>query len=138
MFKVYIGQPIDSKPDRALERIKKLKELFSKFPNIEVYGAGFGDSPIINNNATWTIKRTVVAYDLRILRKCDIFLAIVDSHTFCAGTMMELEHARQLGIFTIMLSLSKEVKNIFLLTLVDRVVYSIEEVEDILKEISSI
>ena len=139
MIRIYFAQPIDIKPDNVEVTIREFKKIFTKFPNIEVYGAGFNDSPIINpDKVTWTIERVIVAYDLRQIRQCDILLIVTDTHTFCAGTMMELEYARQLGIFTIMLSLSKEVKNIFLLTMIDRLAFSAKELEDILKEISSL
>jgi len=138
MLKIYFALPIDINPDKALKRIEEFKKIFTKFPKIEVYGAGLNDSPIIPPNTTWTQQRLIVAYDLRIIRQCDILLIVTDNKTFCAGTFMELEYARQLGIYTIMLSLSKNIKNIFLLTMVDRIAYSIKELEEILEEISKL
>jgi len=135
MINLYFATPIDVRLDKAKEQIETFKKLFAKFSGIQVYVAGFNDSPIIELNTTWTQQRIIVAYDLRILRQCDILLIVTDTRTFCAGTFMELEYARQLGLYTILLSLSREVKNIFLLTLVDRIVYSVEELEEVLEEI---
>ena len=45
---------------------------------IEVYGAGFGDSPIIGPETSKEYKGVVSAYDLRKIRECDILLVVTD------------------------------------------------------------
>src|SRR5208282_4747117 len=79
-------------------------------PNpIEVFGAGFNDSPIIPPEASSVYKGVISAYDLRKIRECDVLLAVTDLKQFAAGTFMELEYARNLGIYTILLVLPEEV-----------------------------
>ena len=112
---------------------------------IEVYGAGFGHSPIITPESTDVYKGILSSYDKRILRDCDVLLVVTDLKQFCAGTMMEFEYARNLGIYTILMLLSPEdpkereafyLKNIFLETYVNKVISSKEQLEDILKDLT--
>jgi len=135
MLRIYYCSPIDICLEKAKEEIEKFKQLFSKFPNIQVEGAGFGDNPIVDSNTSWIKKKAIVSYDYRILRSCDILLVITDLKTFCSGTMLEMEYARQLGL-TIILYCPYKPKNIFLECLTDKIVYSIEELEEVLRELN--
>ena len=134
MLKIYYCSPIDINPEKARKQIEYFKWLFSKYSNIEVYGAGFKDSPIISNNSSWDKKAIVIAYDYRILRNCDILFVNSDLSTFCAGTFMELEYAKRLGIYVLLLVPEKP-KNIFLECLADKIIYSIDELEVFLNNI---
>jgi nucleoside 2-deoxyribosyltransferase len=134
MLRIYYSSPIDVCVEKAFKTIELFKKIFAKFPELEVYGAGFGKSPIITSESTWSKKKAIVAYDYRIIRSCDILFVNTDLDTFCAGTMLEMEYARQLGMFIILMCPEKP-KNIFLETLADKIVYSIEQLEEILKEL---
>ena len=173
MFKLYYAAAIDTCPEKALKQIEVFKKIFSKFIQeewtdgsnirivsnfvknpLEVYGAGFGDSPIITPESSKEYKGAVSAYDLRKIRECDILLVVTDLKQFAAGTMMELEYARNLGIYTILFVLPKivlhnfgfdtltpvetqqEVTNIFLETYANKIIYSMEELEAILKDLT--
>ena len=181
MFKLYYAAAIDTCPEKALKQIEVFKKIFSKFIQeewtdgsnirivsnfvknpLEVYGAGFGDSPIITPESSKEYKGAVSAYDLRKIRECDILLVVTDLKQFAAGTMMELEYARNLGIYTILFVLpSKKVlcmlvmvilvilvkpelkmrvtkgeQNIFLETYANKIIYSMEELEAILKDLT--
>jgi nucleoside 2-deoxyribosyltransferase len=102
MFKMYYASAIDVCVKRAFEQIAEFKKIFAKYP-IEVYGAGFGDSPIIPPNCSDDYKGVITAYDLRKIRECDILFVVADLETFAAGTCMELEYARQQGLYIILL-----------------------------------
>ena len=125
MFKLYYAAAIDTCPEKALKQIEVFKKIFSKYQMqdifkvidgeveqvnkpIFVYGAGFGSSPIITPESSKEYKGAVSAYDLRKIRECDVLLVVTDLKQFAAGTMMELEYARNLGIYTIVLVLSKK------------------------------
>jgi len=171
MLRLYYASAIDTCVKEAFEQIEMFKKIFAKFSNIEIYGAGFGISPVISLNSSKIFKKATVAHDLRQLRLCDIFLMVTDLKKYGAGSHMELEYARRMGLLTIILVLNREiiceacngsgedevygtknccsfckgkgkllrkekVKNIFLETLADKIIYSIEELEEILKEIT--
>jgi hypothetical protein len=142
MFKMYYASAVDCSVDYGKAQLRLFKELFKKYSQIEVCGAGIGESPIISLDSSKTLKKTIVAYDLRKLRECDILLVVTDLETYCAGTHMELEYARNLGLLTIVLCVHKNgtckygLKNIFIETLADKVIHSIEELEEILEEIT--
>ena len=134
MFKLYYASAIDMCVKKAFEHIGEFKKIFEKY-SIEVYGAGFGDSPIIPQNCTQEYKGVITAYDLRKIRECDILLVVADLDTFCAGTMMELEYARQLGLYIILLC-PDPLKNIFLETFCNKIIHNINELELILADIT--
>lgn len=142
MFKVYYSSAIDCSEDQGKHLFVIFKKLFKKYPQIEVCGAGIGESPIINLDSSKTLKKAVVAYDLRKLRECDILLMVTDLKTYCAGTHMELEYARNLGLLTIVLCIDRDglpkhgLKNIFIETQVDKIIHSISELENILEELT--
>jgi hypothetical protein len=174
MFKLYYAAAIDTCVDQAFKQIEEFKILFEKYSSnillslpdynkckvsnpIEVYGAGFGDSPIIPPECSQVYKGVISAYDLRKIRECDVLLVVTDLKQFAAGTFMELEYARNLGVYTIILVLSTEVsceidmnyhppllvniqpirvKNIFLETYANKIIYSMSELEDILKDLT--
>lgn len=154
MFRCYYASAIDCSVDKGKRLLGIFKEVFKKYPQIEVSGAGIGESPIISLNSSKTLKKAIVAYDLRKLRECDILLMVTDLKTYCAGSHMELEYARNLGLLTIVLclpdfvysiksdelrshsGLKDKVKNIFIETMADRVIYTIEELKEILEEIT--
>jgi hypothetical protein len=100
-----------------------------------------------------------------MIRQCDVLLVVTNLKTFCAGTMMELEYARNLGLYIILLVLQKKIsceecnekiydsennyycmihcdkmfpklKNIFLETYCNKIIYSMEELEEILKDLT--
>jgi hypothetical protein len=138
MLKLYFATSIDKNPDRAKELIEWFKGIISKFPFIEVYGAGFKDSPIIDPyHSTHSTQRIITAYDFRQLRECDCILFVTDGKTFAAGSLMELEHARQLGLMIIVYCMSKVMPNIFITSLADLVLYEEKTLIDILGEISN-
>jgi nucleoside 2-deoxyribosyltransferase len=134
MFKIYYASAIDVCVTKAFEQIASFKEIFEKY-KIEVYGAGFADSPIIPPNCTKEYKAVITAYDLRKIRECDILLVVTDLTTFAAGTMMELEYARQQGLYTIVLC-PNALKNIFLESLCNKIIHNITELEAILEDIT--
>jgi nucleoside 2-deoxyribosyltransferase len=162
MFKLYYAAAIDTCVEKAFKQIEEFKKLFVKYQAstieeimegkknrvnnpISVYGAGFGASPIIGPETSQVKKGVISAYDLRKIRECDILLVVTDLKQFAAGTMMELEYARNLGIYTILMLLSPEdpkereafyLKNIFLETYVNKVISSKEQLEDILKDLT--
>jgi hypothetical protein len=151
---MYYASAVDCSSDCGKTQLKFFKALFKKYPQIKVIGAGIGESPIISLESSMPLKKAIVAYDLRKLRECDILLMVTDLKTYCAGTHMELEYARNLGLLTIVLCLpdfvysiknndlrrrsgfKDKVKNIFIETMADRVIYTIEELEEILEEIT--
>jgi len=135
MFKIYYASAIDTCVEEAFKRIEEFKIIFAKFPELSVYGAGFNESPIIGPETTWIKKKAIVSYDYRMIRNCDILFVNTDLDTFCAGTMLEMEYARQLGL-TIILYCPKKPKNIFLETLADKIVYTIPQLEEVLKELT--
>lgn len=170
MLRLYYASAIDTCVEDAFKQIDKFKALFDKYTKkesmqvtygfdpkwvrkegvnnpIEVYGAGFGESPIIGPDSSYVFKGAVSAYDLRQIRQCDILLVVTDLKQFAAGTFQELEYARNLGIFTILfvhdtklegecMEHSSKVKNIFLETYVNKIIYSMEELEVILKDLT--
>lgn len=133
-FKLYYASAIDVCVKKAFEQIAGFKTVFKKY-NIEVYGAGFADSPIIPPNCTAEYKGVITAYDLRKIRECDILLVVADLTTFAAGTMMELEYARQLGLYTILLC-PNTLKNIFLESFCNKIIHNVNELEVILADIT--
>ena len=159
MFKLYYAAAIDTCPEKALKQIEEFKKVFSiymkegfsfgdsfdgshneiivKHP-IEVYGAGFGDSPIIGPETSAVKKGVISAFDLRKIRECDMLLVVTDLRQFAAGTFMELEYARNLGIYTILFCYGYEeiLKNIFLETYANTVISSMGELEEILKDLT--
>lgn len=138
MLRLYFAQALDCSPDKGRAQLARFKEILSKF-SIELHGAGIGESPIIKLDSSLEVKKAIVAHDRKEIAECDIFLVVSDLKTFCPGTCMELEFARMLGKLTIFLALSNEkVKNIFLETEVNRIVYSISELEKVLKEITEV
>jgi hypothetical protein len=168
MFKLYYAAAIDTCVDKAFKQIEEFKKLFNKhtiyFKNgqlvstvknpIEVFGAGFNDSPIIGPETSSLYKGVISSYDFRVLRGCDILLVVTDLKQFAAGTFMELEYARNLGIYTILFVLPEDtgmdnyvgskvkynqngkLKNIFLETYANKIIYSMKELEDILKDLT--
>jgi len=181
VFKLYYASAIDTCVEEAFKQIEEFKKIFKPYTyncdecifledtmnqvdkckkchKLEVYGAGFGDSPILDGSESSIKKGAICAYDLRKLRECDVLLVVTDLEQFAAGTMMELEYARNLGIYIILFVTSKinigkasidcgepevvtikvhhKLKNIFLETYANKVIHSMEELEDILKELS--
>jgi len=137
MINLYYCSSIDINPKEALKQIEKFKGILSKY-NINVFGAGIDkDSSIIDENSTLELKGVVCAYDLRKIRESDILLFVTDLSTFCPGSCMELEYARQLGLYVIVLCLANKdfVKNIFIETYANKIIYSVEELEFILEDI---
>lgn len=135
MFKLYYASAIDTCVKEAFEQIEIFKKILSKY-DIEVYGAGFKDSPIISPDSSEEYKGVVSAYDLRKIRECDILLVVTDLKTFCPGTMMELEYSRNLGLYTIVLCLGNGFcKNIFIKTYANKIIYSKDELRQILKNV---
>ena len=140
VVRLYLAQPIDCSKV-CQERIYKImkflfvNELYTK---IIVCGAGIGeDSPIINpETSSPEYKGIISAYDLRKIRECDIMLVISDDNTFAAGTFIEMEYARNLGLYIIVLWLGKPLKNIFVQTYANKIIYSYKELEDILRDIT--
>ena len=191
MFKLYYAAAIDTCVEQAFKQIDEFKKVFKPYildccecvfeyqlestpeqvkkcdncHKIEVFGAGFGESPIIGSDSSSVYKGVTCSYDYRLIRQCDILLVVTNLEQFCAGTMMELEYARNLGIYTIVLILQKKVscidcedkglqglgngdfcanhcdnmfpklKNIFLETFCNKIIYSMEELEEILKDL---
>lgn len=136
MFKLYYCSAIDVCVEEAFKQMDEFKKIFSKYPKIEVFGAGFGESPIIGPDSSLVYKGVVVAYDLREIRKCDILLVVTDLKTFCAGTMEEMMYSRQLGLYIIVCILRNEkLKNIFIETHADKVIYGIKKLKEVLDEI---
>jgi nucleoside 2-deoxyribosyltransferase len=131
---MYYASAIDVCVKRAFEQIAEFKKIFAKYP-IEVYGAGFGDSPIIPPNCSDDYKGVITAYDLRKIRECDILFVVADLETFAAGTCMELEYARQQGLYIILLCPNK-LKNIFLETFANVIIHNSEELEKLLADIT--
>ena len=159
MFKIYYAAAIDTCVDKAFKQIEEFKKIFNPYTNsfsinhpIVVYGAGFGDSPIIGPETSVVKKGVISAYDLRKIRECDVLMVVTDLKQFAAGTFMELEYARNLGIYTIVLALipkfnyqkigpyevppPTKVQNIFLETYANKIIYSKEELEEILKDLT--
>lgn len=164
MFKLYYAAAIDTCVDKAFKQIEEFKKLFNIYTirewgvregiknPIEFYGAGFGNSPIIGPETSAVKKGVISAYDLRKIRECDVLLVVTDLKQFAAGTFMEFEYARNLGIYTIVMVLPKEVPiysqpygtrlekqrchNIFLETYANKIIYSMEELEEILKDLT--
>jgi hypothetical protein len=137
MFRLYLAQAIDCSADQGKQKIRLFKELFESHPEIALYGAGIGESPIIKLDTPKILKKAIVAYDLRKIRECDVFLMVTDLKTYCAGTHMELEYARNLGMLTIILCLTKDpIKNIFLETMADKIIYTLDDLERLLWELS--
>jgi hypothetical protein len=134
MLKLYYSAPIDTCVEEAFKEIAEFKIIFSKFPLLEVLGAGFGESPIITPDTSDVKKGVIVAYDYRIIRGCDILLVNTNLKNYCAGTLLEMEYARQLGLYIILLVPEKP-KNIFLTTLANKIVYSKKELIEILKDV---
>ena len=134
MFKLYYASAIDVCVKKAFEQIAEFKKIFKKY-QIEVYGAGFGNSPIILPNCSDDYKGVITAYDLRKIRECDILLVVADLETFAAGTCMEFEYARQLGLYIILLCPEK-LKNIFLETYANKIIHNSWQLEAILKDIT--
>lgn len=120
--------------EKAFKQMADFKSLFQKF-NIEVLGAGFGESPIIGPNSTPEYKGVISAFDYRKIRECDILLVVADLDTFCAGTMMELEYARQQGLYIILLC-PDPLKNIFLESFCNKIIHNINELEIILADVT--
>lgn len=175
MFKLYYASAIDTCPDKALKQIEEFKKVFDSYGEefnwegvknpIEVYGAGFNGSSIISPECSKEYKGVISAYDLRKIRECDILLIVTDLKQFAAGTMMELEYARNLGIYTILFITTpldenckicmngfsetdrcgeedcrvceyNPIKNIFLETYINKIIYSMRELEVILKDLT--
>ena len=143
MFKLYYASAIDTCQEKALKQINEFARLFLHYRKgdvkhpIEVYGAGFNDSPIIPLDCSQVYKGVISAYDLRKIRECDILLVVTDLKQFGAGTFQELEYARGLGIYTILLVLGGEkLRNIFLETYPNKVIFSMKELEEILIDIT--
>lgn len=137
MIKLYYASAIDVCLDKALHQIEAFKRILGKY-YIDVYGAGFKDSPVIKPDSSESLKGVVTANDLRVIRECDIFLLVTDLETFCPGSCMELEYARQMGLYTIVLCTSGyKTNNIFLETFANKIIYSVKELEDILGEIEN-
>lgn len=137
MFKAYFASAIDVCPKEAVKQIEKFKCILSKY-KVNVYGAGFDkDSPIIDESSTPELKGVICAYDLRKIRESDILLFVTDLDTFAPGSCMELEYARQLGVYVIVLCLGNEdfVKNIFIETYSNKIIYSVDELEYILENV---
>lgn len=138
MFRLYFASAIDVCVSKAFEQRERFKKIFAKYPDIEVVGAGFGKSPIISPESSMEYKGLITAYDYRQIRQCDVLLVVTDLDTFCAGTMMEMEYARHQGLYIIVLCLgSNELKNIFVETFANKIVYSIKELEGIIGEMKS-
>lgn len=137
MFKMYYAAAVDCSVDQGKYTLKILTDLiFKKFPEIEVCGAGIGESPIISTQSTKIFKKAIVAYDLRKLRECDILLMVTDGKTYCAGTHMEVEYARSFGMLIIVYNMGRGLlTNIFLETTADKIVNSIEQLEEVLREL---
>jgi nucleoside 2-deoxyribosyltransferase len=188
VFKLYYASAIDTCVEEAFKQIEEFKKIFKPYTyncdecifledtmnqvdkckkchKLEVYGAGFGDSPILDGSESSIKKGVICAYDLRKLRECDVLLVVTDLKQFAAGTMMELEYARNLGIYIIIMVLQEKklcdecpdfknnmekmiecantcnqmlpkLKNIFLETYANKIIYSMEELEEILKELT--
>ena len=134
-FKLYYAAPIDENIEVAKRRVERFKNIFKKY-NIKVYGAGINkDSPILTPKASIYLKNAIVAYDLREIRECDIFLLVLDS-SYGAGCLMELEYARQLGLYCIIYWDSyKPMNNIFLRKFCDNFVTDLDYLESILEEL---
>ena len=171
MIKLYYASAIDCCVEECFRQIEEFKKIFEPYCKLtkvvnhcieknnsllQVYGAGFGDNPIIGPDSSDVVKGVVCAFDLRHIRECDILLVVTDLQTFCPGTMMELEYARQMGLYIIVLCLPPKVtidfggdtpalmtittpkvkcKNIFIETYANKVIYSIEELKEILDEV---
>jgi nucleoside 2-deoxyribosyltransferase len=134
MFKVYIAQAIDSNPEGVIENINNFANILIEY-GLDVRGAGIPPSPIIGPDTNIERKKVIVAYDLTVLRGCDILLVISDLDTFALGTMMEMEYARQLGLYIILYCPSK-CKNIFADKTVDKEVHSEFELRCLLRSIT--
>ena len=144
MFKLYYASAIDVCQKKAFKQIEEFKKIFSKY-DIQVYGAGFGNSPIIPLGCSEVYKAVITAYDMRQIRKCDILLVVTDLKTFAAGTFEEMMYARTNGLYVILLVLNKrkgykpihsEIKNIFLESHADKIIYSIDELEQVLRQVT--
>lgn len=152
-LKIYYAAAIDNCPDKGRTQLEQFKQLLKKYP-IELRGAGIGDSPIIKLDSSPCVKGVIAAHDLKELRECDILLVVLDSKAQAIATFMELEYARQLGLYIVVLILSKTTekcpycdrqkmiaegnKSIFLETWANMIIYSIEELEVILNEITNV
>jgi hypothetical protein len=63
---------------------------------------------------------------------------VTDLKTFAAGTIMELEYARQLGMYIIVVCNTDDLRNIFLMSYASKIINNInklEELETTLREI---
>jgi hypothetical protein len=140
MIKLYFATAMDKNPQKAKELKEYFEKLFKEYPNIQVFGAGFNNSPVLNVlHSTWSLQRAIAALDLRQIRECDIFLFVTDAKTYAAGSLMELEYSRQMGLMTVVLILgATECYNIFLQTLTDRLLYSVDDLKDLLVELNVI
>ena len=166
-LKIYYAAAIDNCADKGKEQLEQFKQLLNKYP-VELRGAGIGDSPIIKLDSSPCVKGVICAHDLKEIRECDIFLVVLNSKSQAVATFMELEYARQLGLYTIILILSKikekcslcdgsgilqgklcsrcggemvvsvpdKTKSIFLETYANLILYSTEELEKILKDLT--
>ena len=137
MFKLYYASAIDTCVEQAFKQIEEFKILLSKYSKLDVYGAGWKDSPIIKPDCSGIYKKVITSYDLRKLRESDILLVVTDLKQFCAGTMEEFMYARTLGICTIVCVLGEEkLRNIFIESHADKIVYGIEELEKVLQDVT--
>ncbi len=138
MYNIYVAAPIDTCLEEALKQIEEFKLLFAKFPKLNVYGAGYKNSPVLDGSESPFKKGVICSYDLRKLRESDVLLVVTNLKQFAAGTFMELEYSRQLGIYTIIFIVSGEKpKNIFLETYANKIIYSYEELNRFLEELNN-
>jgi nucleoside 2-deoxyribosyltransferase len=146
MFKIYYASAIDVCVQEAYQQIEEFKRMFyrlnyneeheRKSTAIEVCGAGFGKSPVLDGPTPEIKKDVVAAYDLRMIRGCDILLVVTNLKTFAAGTFMEFEYARQQGLYIIVCVMTEHcVHNIFINKYADKIVYGVNELEKALKEL---
>lgn len=107
VLSIYYAAAIDNCPDKGKKQLEQFKQIIGKYP-IDLKGAGIGDSPIIKLDSSVHVKGVITAHDLKELRMCDILLVVLDSSSQAVATFMELEYARQLGLYIIILILSKK------------------------------
>jgi len=97
MFRLYYASAIDTCQEEAFKQIVEYKKLFAKFAlTLEVYGAGFNESPIIRVDSPPTKKGVVCAYDLRLIRQCDIFLMVTDLKTYASKIINNINKLEEL------------------------------------------
>ena len=136
MFKptVFIAAAIDSLEDRGQSIRKELKEVIESC-GLNVSAAGIFKNPVIDvEKSSHFLKRTIVALDIQELKKCQITLVVTDLRTFSVGTWIEMWEARQMGQYILLYITNKnKIANIFLESLVDKIIYSNEELEGFLK-----